>query len=400
MSESDQSSLTGANLLESLEVLYRGFSCSEEVFDELFLTHIVAEYARSITSLFVNKYEEQLGKCSRGLIDFLNQACTHNNLSDIAWEPALGGAYRAIQGTDNLEVDSIAVALALHLGVQGVKGQWEASLKRPLRLRWDQWLLPLADQIIVNCNHHQVHISTRLVHSQLAFTFKHIQQRWQVEDVECLPQFGLDGCHITLLPRHALTLDDFDDLVATAVETIEPQTVAALQNTVELLRHHAPAYLPWVQRTVRNVFLIQPRVKTIVSGSLDHYFGLIHITCYPELAAMAELLVHEASHQYFNLLCLLGPFDDGTDTTQYYSPAVRKSRPLSRIGIAYHAFANILIFYRLCLDSGIIDNGYCARMIRRMTDEVRQLQEPLHNNPALTTIGRALCQPLIDRVQC
>jgi HEXXH motif-containing protein len=398
MSETDRSPSAGVDLPELFEEAFHGFSCPQKERDESFLTHVVTEYARNVMRFFVDKYEVQLGKCSRGLVDLFTEALAPGGVQEIAWDPAFGGTYWAIQAADHSEVALIAASLALHLGAYGMQGQWDVTLRQPVHLRWDQWLLPLADHIIVRCEGNVAHIRTSLANSHQETIFVRLQEGWQADGTERLPHFGIHGRRITLLPQRALMLKDFKELVSTAVEVIEPQTVADLQSAIELLHHHAPVYLPWVQRVVRCVFLIQPRIKTIISGSLDHYFGLIHITPYPEPAAVAELLVHEASHQYFNLLCLLGPFDDGTDTTQYYSPAVRRNRPLDRIGIAYHAFANILLFYRLCLGSGIVDGGYCSRMIARVTAEVEQLQRPLRNNLALTPIGRALCRPLIECV--
>jgi HEXXH motif-containing protein len=131
---------------------------------------------------------------------------------------------------------------------------------------------------------------------------------------------------------------------------------------------------------------------------MENYLGFSHFSAYSNAAALAELLIHEAAHQYFNVLCLLGPFDDGTDQTLYHSSAVGRPRPLDRIGVAYHAFANVMIYYRECVAKGIQDDGWCARHIESWTEGLRVLEQPLRGNPALTDIGKALCEPLIERV--
>ena len=58
---------------------------------------------------------------------------------------------------------------------------------------------------------------------------------------------------------------------------------------------------------------------TIESGSVEHYLGLIHLSAHAAPLPVAELLVHEASHQHMNLLTKLGPIDDGSDANTYYS---------------------------------------------------------------------------------
>ncbi|HEX5707813.1 MAG TPA: HEXXH motif-containing putative peptide modification protein, partial [Pyrinomonadaceae bacterium] len=110
------------------------------------------------------------------------------------------------------------------------------------------------------------------------------------------------------------------------------------------------------------------------------------------------MLVHESSHLYLHLLCRLGPINDGTDKTLYYSPAVRRPRPLERILVAYHAFANMSLLYRLCMEVGIDDEGYCALNQEKTLPQLEQLEAPLLDNPALTPIGRALFEPLYRRL--
>ena len=68
---------------------------------------------------------------------------------------------------------------------------------------------------------------------------------------------------------------------------------------------------------------------------------------------IAEVLVHECAHQYFYLLAYVGPYDDGSDERLYWSPPLRRNRPLSRILMAYHALANVRLFYAAVRASGM-----------------------------------------------
>src|SRR6185312_15271355 len=93
----------------------------------------------------------------------------------------------------------------------------------------------------------------------------------------------------------------------------------------------------------------------LCSGSSASEPGRCHMSVRAGQVKLAEMLVHEATHQYYYLVTRLGPVDDGTDSTLYYSPVKNCYRPLAYILIAYHAFANVLLFSQRCLDAGYDD---------------------------------------------
>jgi HEXXH motif-containing protein len=312
------------------------------------------------------------------------------------WDGSFGDAYGALQAHDATNVLPLAIRMALHLGSRGLAGSWRGVLPRPLPLRWGPWSLPPGGRIAVESDGGAAKIRVSDDSEDRAVVLLHGEDGWRAEGAEILPRFGRHGA--VVLPRHLLVLHGFDELVAAAADSIEPRLIATLDRSIEIIADHAPAYLSWVERVVHETFLIKPRVRHIQSGSIAKYFGLVHVSAASDPTAIAELFVHEASHQYFHLLCLLGPCDDGSDTNQYYSPAVRTDRSLARIAVAYHAFANILLFYDACLASGIDDGGYCRRGREALAPQVDQLAAPLRGNRALTSIGRALCEPLLERL--
>ncbi len=130
-----------------------------------------------------------------------------------------------------------------------------------------------------------------------------------------------------------------------------------------------------------------------------HAPGIVLVSWSADPVEVAEMLVHESSHQYFHLLSRLGKVDDGSDEGEYFSPAVQRSRPLSRILIGYHAFANVLLFYRALLRNGFTDDPHCRATETRLCHDVELLELPLRDNPALTQIGRDLTQPLMEQVR-
>jgi HEXXH motif-containing protein len=162
-----------------------------------------------------------------------------------------------------------------------------------------------------------------------------------------------------------------------------------------LLSEFAPEYLPWIARTIHQLFLLSPKPSKVESGSVEHYLGLVHLTAHGEPLPVAELLLHEATHQYMNVAAKLMPLDDGTDERRYWSPAVETQRPVAKIIAAFHAFGNVLLFYRRCAERGLPDQRECQRQEVLLGGWMENLVPPIRDNPAMTAVGNGLCRPLL-----
>src|SRR5262249_9151892 len=134
------------------------------------------------------------------------------------------------------------------------------------------------------------------------------------------------------------------------------------------------------------------------SSSYQYRDGLIHASSRSSPMSLTEVLVHEASHQYFYLLSRLGQVDDGTDKNSYFSPFAVAERSLDRILLAYHACGNILLLCGFCQESSAPDAGYSAQRHRVLISHFTQLAAPLRNNAALTGVGLSLYEPLAARL--
>ena len=211
-----------------------------------------------------------------------------------------------------------------------------------------------------------------------------------------VPSFGSGKQRIVLLPGHA-ALDDVDD--AAVLETFSPALIETLTRALDLLEAHLPHYFDWVVRLIRRVAVVHFERNVLYSGSHDYQYGTIHISDNSRVLSIAEMLIHEASHQYFELLTKLGPTVDPSHTKLYYSPVKKCDRPLHKILLAYHAFANVMLFYRGVAECGLEDSSSTKFQIV-LNDELRQLEQHLFANDALLPIGRALVEPLIERRVC
>jgi hypothetical protein len=376
-----------------------GFSCPQEGLDEEFLGLVAVTYAREITRLFLSRYATELTCRGHGLVDLVEDWLNRDITFEMVWDPAVSNTFRAIQTGSAAQAINNGAALALRASASGVPGEWSLAFVEPVRLQWGPWLLPTADRIAVSCDGNVACVRTRLDGNKKKTSFTCTNDGWRAENAQIMPQFGAPYKKITVLPASALAsggLAPSGDPLPVA-EYIRPEIIGVYREAVTLLAEYTPVYLPWILRVLCYVAPLHG--DNIRSGSVEDQFGIICVSLGLNAVELAESFVHEASHQYLNLLCRLGPVDDGTDTNSYYSPAMRKERPLNRIVLAYHAYANILLFYRLCRAKGIADGDYCARRESELVSQVEQLGTPLRTNQALTSIGHGLCDPLIERLR-
>jgi HEXXH motif-containing protein len=393
----DNQSPAGSLPAHPLASCFRGFSCPDEGFDRPFFEIVTTNYAQEVVRLFLKTHAAELERKGRGLVALLEDWLAGETTSATAWHPTFGGAFRAV-AERNVEPVDAAAGLAAWLGARGGTAEWEAQLGGPTRLLWDNWLLPRSDAISVRSDgdHALLRLSLGRVRQEAEFT--RAGHGWRGKGAEAMPRIGPPGAEITLLPAGGVGARDFQDLELPLLEKIGKKDVRVCLHALEILEDYAPAYYQWVFRVVRQVVLLRPENEVLLSGGATNLLALIYMSCSAKPMPLAEMLVHEATHHYFNLLCRLGPPDDGTDKSLYYSPAVRRPRPLDRILLAYHAFANISLLYQLCLDGGIGDDGYCRAGQSRLLPQLEQLESPLRDNPALTPIGRALFEPLFSRL--
>ena len=135
-----------------------------------------------------------------------------------------------------------------------------------------------------------------------------------------------------------------------------------------------------------------------MSSSFELHPGVVALSHASPAIALADALVHEASHQHFYILGQLGPVHDGSDIQLYYSPARGADRPIDKILLAYHAFGNVLLFSRHCRSRGVGDLEMCESQERSYEACLTTLQRPLETTRALTPLGRALFEPLAARL--
>lgn len=380
--------------------MYRGLACPWEGIPLHLLNVAGRTYARTMIHEFVARRGIEIAASSTGLLPVLEEWPSQDDDLASVWDPIIRVLQRGICGA-SAEV-TVAAAVALRLGAYGKEGVWEAQLPGAVRLRWDNWLLPEAEKIRVESDGRfaRLWVSPARSRAPQEVILAHEAGGWVCTGADRLVTLR-SGRPIVLLPKHALVENGpagEQEWLREGVDSIDWRVTALFQSGVDTLRACSPEYGLWVDTVVREIVPREHKGESALeSGSARGAPGLMTISICSEPVLVGEMMVHEASHMYFHMGSLIAPIDDGTDETLYYSPAVGRRRPLQRILLAYHAFGNVLLFYRDCRQQGV---GNHIRSTREasLRPKVQALESPLRENPALTELGQSLFEPLQERL--
>ena len=367
---------------------------------------IVREYAAGLTGSYLVHALDRVEAASEGLTAYIaswvaDPSGTLNcrvPVPGAGWDYAFGDAYRTMLNAGGDPV-GVTAGIAMHLGARGVPGSWRVEPDGQLRLRWDNWLLPAAERIAVETDGERAHIRYSGSAGSGTVSLAVVDGRWRADGAAKMTSVARHGIAFDVLTRDALAMRDYEELLGRTLTTVDARMMDVFSAALDIVAAHTPQYLRWIARTVHQLFLIAPRPGKVESGSVEHYLGLVHLTEHPEPLPVAELLVHEATHQYMNVIAKLEPLDDGSDQRAYWSPAVRTERPVAKIIAAFHAFGNVLLFYRWCRENGLSARGECERQETLLGGWMEHLIPPIVDNPALSETGNALCQPLLAALE-
>ena len=390
-----------AQLQNSLQEGLRGFSCPQEGLDPALLEGFVVEYAHGWVQPFVERFATELDRSSDGLGEYLVGWARSMPDFDVAWAPAASALRSAVLGRvrDPLRA---AGACAVHLTASGVAGDWHLRLDDRHRYWWRDWVLPPA----ADYRGTRAQGATRLELVLEGGTRLELGADGEDTALDALGAeraTGLEwsGGNLRILgPGDVAALHELPDARKQA-ELAPSMAAVRCRSALALIERHAPVYAPWVARVVRGILVLEGSAGIMHSASSDGVPGIIALSIPDPSAldvAIAETFVHEASHQYFNVLSCLGPVHDRTVGETCYSPFKQTERPPDAILLAYHAFANVALFHRDCLASGVDDGGYCESNLARHLEDLKPLQSFLAKSRSITPLGQALWQPLAERI--
>lgn len=387
---------------------YRGFSCPQVGLDKTFAGLLVVEHAQQTIQTFTERYASQLERRGSGLAPVLTNWLQHDETFETTWNLAFGQVYAALLSKEPDDIGQYAGAVALRLHECGYGGEWELQLPNPVQFRFDRWLLPVSDSIQVSTASRAVSIRTRTANTWHSTAFQHSQNGWDATSAQALPVLGRRGIWCTVLTAESLPPAAARQLqtelynyshadIGTQAEMLERTWDAA----VSLITEFAGIYLPWISYVLRDLIPLPAKPGMLNSGSDQFCPGVICISNQNHRCNLAEMLVHEATHHYLYILQRLWPLDDGTDQTLYFSPFRNTGRPIFFIVLAYHAFGNVLLFYRTARAHGLSADEpgvHIDLRLQQLEQQLETLEKALQTTTALTPLGRALWEPLYEQI--
>jgi HEXXH motif-containing protein len=356
---------------------------------------IAVREGRAILERFLDRYGHRLRLRGHGLAEALESASSMLTLRS-AWDPWAGAVARSLRREDPAP-ERTAMVAALHLAAAGEPGgPWSCVLYEPARLRFGQWLLPPVELATLLADGAGPRLAARGAWGSCELTPDGGGE--PAAGTELLPSVG--GLERLSLLGAAEPEIGFpppaEGIVVPA--RVPPEAAEALDAALELIGRVTPAYLRWVGWALRDAVVLPAGRGAPRSGASADWPGLIWLSAPHEPAALAEPLVHEATHQYLHLAARVGPVDDGSDQGTYWSPLHSAERPLARLLATYHAFGNVALLLRGLVEAGEDRRGRSAARLAALLPALRTTEGQICQHPALTPSGRALLDPLLARL--
>jgi HEXXH motif-containing protein len=382
-----------------LSQYYRGFSCPHGGLDRSFLELLIVEHTRQTIAVFLCRHGDELRSRGGGLDTSLDSWLRQETSFDIVWDPAFGGARAALLNNAD-DPCARAAALALRLHECGHSGRWRTEFNSVQHLRFGRSMLPSARRMEVSATPDFVAIATANdVPRETCYRRNPVG--WQADGAHTeLPAIGSGhGTGWTVFPPQLVASWEFEGIRAGMDDRAPRPLLRGLDAAVGALADSGD-YLPWVRTVVRHLVPWFPEPGEIPSGSSSTSCapGVIGIGNHDHFLGLADTLVHEASHQYYYILSRLGPVDDGSDQELYENPFLKIRRPIDKILLAYHAFANVLLLCRSLRTRGFADNPYVLNREEYLLRGLATLDAALQATVALSPLGRALWEPLREQI--
>lgn len=382
----------------------RQFSLPYENFNESVFDTVITAHGVAVASWLLDKHGDEVAQASNGLVEFLQGWIENTGASKTAWDISFGRVHLALK-EGNLDVVEAAIRMGVRIARSGQPGRWHAHIPAT-SFQIDNSVFQNVTHVEVDCDSADApKIMFRMNDSRHIYLHRNGKNgSWIGGDGEHLESVGRNRV-ISLLPRQALPPDKWigeNFMECQPVMTITSEMGKSFHDGFAVLEQNAPQYIPWIERVLCGIVVCPKEIQyRLVSGSWEDVPGFVHMSSPHGGIDIAEILVHECAHQYFYMLQWVGPVDDSTDHRTYWSPPIRKERPLSRILMAYHALANVQLLYEAVRQNKANnpqDIQYVMANEPDLQAAIAALDEPLRDNPALTSLGRGLYYPLAESI--
>ena len=366
------------------------------VFAEAFARGVMKRLARCVPA----------GSAGEALLALCNDMAGSGVLRDAhAWQPELGACLERMKRQQALEA-VVQALFAMH--ALRAAGTWSLAPDVPVRVSMGGHIFDLTGRVDVQGDAGRLQLRrSDIACAPLLFAYE--DGRWRLAEPAAAPwryvapsflaQDGFESCYV-----QAWSLPDShrpgDDLLVDwppqptdeGCALLASQAARQMGEAFALLEQAGPRYLPWLQPVMRGIAacpVYGPGLR--VSASFPNHFGVIS-AAFPLLTPyLAEILVHEFSHQYYLLLEAVMPLvKKEVQPRLYYSSFKMKQRPLGKILLTYHATANMALFWHDLHESGGTDMPLYRQELENLLRHTDSLGVIIASSNGLTEAGEAM----------
>ena len=348
------------------------------------LTDVLASQAKALTGGLLRRFGPTIQSKSEGFTDVLDKLA-HSNLAlreSVAYPIP---QFRSSFGAWDFDPTWAASSAALYLDALGWQEEWSATLRQPRRMVHGLRVSPEVSGLAVSGG-------------SVEWTPPSSVETSGNGDWDELVRIPTSSQGISILDGEVIDLVPFTNRTPWC-ECSAAQVAENLSEALAILRDYAPTYSAWVEDVLRFVVPIAPVAPDTSHSRTNPAVPAVVFMSFPaDPVRSAEILVHECSHLYYHLVREWFRTSNGRDPRLYYSPYVGRDRPIERILVAFHAFANVALFYRACQESGAPFPDVCARRIDQDVPRLTTLRAHLEATDGLTRVGRGVWQPLAEQL--
>ncbi len=323
------------------------------------------------------------------------------------WQPEIGATLK--KATDNKPLEAALQAL-FSLHALRVAGSWSVELDVPMRVSMAGHVFDLHGRIEVHGGVDALDVNRMGVDSaplQFAWGKKgwrlagdHLPDRaWRYAMPTFLEVDGFTSSYVqswqvpsSYQPGNDLTIDWPRQLIGDDGIRLAGGVANQMSQVMQLFEKIGPNYVSWCKPVFRGIAACASyHPDRRISASFSMHAGIISAAFPLTTAFLAEILVHELSHQYFLMLCASIPLiRKQNDETLFYSSLKKKSRPLKMIFFAFHATTNMALFWHDMLSVSNSDHNLASKELAKLLRHSESLGETISASGALTDAGETM----------
>lgn len=365
------------------------------------LRSVVLQHCRTVLELFLNRFSNAVRNYSVGLLEVLEQGIPITADFSFGWDIAFGKMHHCVVSKPESLLE-VAALVGLRLSSYVDSCEWFIQFYAPKTLIVDRLVLSNCTSVAVRRSGDDFSIEAELDGTKSLISLGSNCASMLQAGCQSLSSFEIGNSKIAILPPELSSFSSDSGELANHYSVLSNQSLTQSFNSygkaLTLISECGGPYSDWINHVLR--YLAPIRVNPGLLTSKSRYFepGVLYIACIEQPEMVAEMIVHEASHQYLNIVQRLGPLDDGSDDTLYYSPFRREPRPIKGIITAYHAAGNMLLFFRECNKDAYDKNDYFLMAEQELVPQVLKLETAWRKSDSLTEVTSQICCTLAEKL--